>query len=182
MSPDPSPPAASGPLPNPPPAESAPHAAAPPDVDTTLPLFTRREHRGEADLDITPMIDVTFLLLIFFLVASVPDVEYAVDLPTARYGTTVSARASTIITIAEGPGAAAQVFLADGARGTPLPEDPAEREKQIVAAIEEGLREGRPHVLIKAARGVRHRVVSRVAEAAGYVEGIDLHLAVLETD
>ena len=35
---------------------------------------------------------------------------------------------------------------------------------------------------MKAEKGVKHRDVSRVAAAAGLVEGIQLHLAVMEID
>jgi hypothetical protein len=41
-------------------------------------LHPRRQVQPEEELDITPMIDVTFLLLIFFLVASIPDAQTSV--------------------------------------------------------------------------------------------------------
>lgn len=43
---------------------------------------------GEADIDMAPMIDMVFLLLIFFMVASVvSELDKAkVDIPTSRYG------------------------------------------------------------------------------------------------
>ena len=179
MSPESPPPASESVPAQPPPPASLPAV----DDGGIRPLLPRREHRAEADLDITPMIDVTFLLLIFFLVASTADMERAVDLPPARYGTAVSARTSTIITLVEGsPGAPAAVYLADGVIGAPRAAGPGQRDVEIMEAVEEGFREGRESVLIKAARGVRHRDVSRVAEAAGRLEGIQLHLAVLETD
>ena len=51
---------------------------------------SRRFTQSDDEMDITPMIDITFLLLIFFLVASTPDRQTAVDLPTARFGRGVS--------------------------------------------------------------------------------------------
>ena len=42
----------------------------------------------KTELSITPMIDVTFLLLVFFLVCSKVATQDAVDLPPARYGPT----------------------------------------------------------------------------------------------
>ncbi|MHB1037179.1 MAG: biopolymer transporter ExbD [Pirellulales bacterium] len=141
----------------------------------------RRPLRQATDIDMTPMIDLTFLLLIFFLVGSRPDMQTAVELPPARYGKGVSPRTSVIVTLAErgGPGPAL-VYLADGKVGTPLSADPVIEESAIVKAVEQGLREGKPTVLIKAEKGVRHREVARVAEAASRVEGIKLHLAVFE--
>ena len=45
------------------------------------PVLKRTPLPNDQNLDITPMIDDTFLLLIFFLVAPVPDVQAALDLP-----------------------------------------------------------------------------------------------------
>ncbi len=45
---------------------------------------------ADADLDITPMIDVTFLLLIFFMVTSTMQGTPDRDIPTAKSGTAKS--------------------------------------------------------------------------------------------
>ena len=50
------------------------------------PILPHRRVKNSADLDITPMIDIVFLLLIFFIVASVPDPQVEADLPHARHG------------------------------------------------------------------------------------------------
>ena len=144
------------------------------------PVIAHRPLKETADLDITPMIDITFLLLIFFLVASTCDVQTAVELPPARYGKGISERTSVIITVAErgGPGPA-QVYLADGKSGAPLPDDPAAQEEQIIAAVRDS---DKSNVLVKAEKGLLHREVSRVAAAVGQVEGIKLHLAVFEIE
>ncbi len=147
------------------------------------PVLTRRPLDDKADLDITPMIDITFLLLIFFLVASIPDPQSAVELPPARHGQGVSKRTSFIVTVAErdGPGSAL-VYLGDGKSGELLSDDPKAQEERIAAEVETAFHEGKSSVLVKAGRGVLHREVSRIAAAAGRVEGIKLHLAVLEVD
>ena len=44
----------------------------------------RRRGSEEPKMDITPMIDVTFLLLIFFIVASRLDTQMVVDLAKAH--------------------------------------------------------------------------------------------------
>ena len=147
------------------------------------PVIVRRPVKDTADLDITPMIDITFLLLIFFLVASTADVHTSVKLPNARHGKGVSERTSIIITVAErgGPGPAL-VYLGDGTNSTPLTDEPDAQQEQIAKAVQEAFDEGRSTVLIKAAKGVLHREVSRVASAAGLVENIQLHLAVFEVE
>ena len=151
------------------------------DEEEEGPALPHRPVRDTADMDITPMIDITFLLLIFFLVASIPDASTAVQLPPARHGKAVNPRTSVILTIAEGGGPeGVSVYLGDGKTGTALPPDPETQESLIARAVREGFAEGRQTVLIKAEKGVKHREVSRVSAAAAHVEGIQLHLAVLE--
>ena len=53
------------------------------DEDQAGSAIARRHVKDEGDLDITPMIDITFLLLIFFLVASTSEMQDAVKLPEA---------------------------------------------------------------------------------------------------
>ena len=146
------------------------------------PVFRPRPIRDESEMDITPMIDMTFLLLIFFLVCSTASVQTAVELPPARHGTGVSDRTSVIVTIAErgGPGPAL-VYLADGKVGPPLPEDEDLQADKIAQAVEQGLEQGKTTVLIKAEKGVKEGDVYRVGTAVGRVEGVKLHVAVLET-
>ena len=134
-------------------------------------------------MDIAPMIDVTFLLLIFFLVASTHNADVAVDLPPARYGVGVAAESSVVVTLEVADAAsAARVYLADGTVGDPLPSDTAIQSAQIADAVRDGLSQGKSRVLIKAERGVKHRDVSRVAAAAAEGGDVSLHLAVLEIE
>ena len=149
------------------------------------PVLMRRPVEDTADLDITPMIDITFLLLIFFLVASVPDASTAVKLPPARYGAGVSDRTTVILTIAATEDGKSQVFLHDGTGDDPLiddPENPQLLDDQVTAHVQEGIRSGKSGVLIKAGKRVLHRDVNRIAAAAGQIkgEGVPMHLAVFE--
>ncbi len=147
------------------------------------PVLTRRPLDDKAELDITPMIDITFLLLIFFLVASIPDPQNSVELPPARHGQGISKRTSFIVTVAERDGSgSALVYLGDGKSGELLPDDPAAQEERIAAEVETAFHEGKSNVLVKAGRGVLHGEVSRIAAAVGRVKGIKLHLAVLEVE
>jgi biopolymer transport protein ExbD len=141
----------------------------------------RRPKREADEVDMTPMIDCVFLLLIFFLVGTIPDVKTAVELAPARYGTGADPHTSTIVTIADrGSPGPALVYLADGKIGAPLPDDPKVQQAAVTAAVKKGSLEGKTSVLVKAERSVKHREVSRVATAAGAVEGIRLYLAVFE--
>lgn len=155
-------------------------------ADDPIPRFHRTRDLADAEMDITPMIDMTFLLLIFFLVASRIDATTSVDLPPARYGAAVPLKESVVLTVAPGDEGTARVYRGDGT-------DPKNefaslnlqtQEDQIVQYLQSELATATPprhHVIIKAARGVKHREVARVARAVGKVEKIEqLHLAVLE--
>jgi len=142
-----------------------------------------RRRLADAEMDIAPMIDVTFLLLIFFLVSSTHDAAARVELPPARYGVGVGADSTVVVTIAVADSSdRATIFLADGTVGDPLPDDANLQAKRIAQAVREGLSLGKSKVLIKAERGVKHRDVSRVAAAAAEGGEVSLHLAVLEIE
>jgi len=134
-------------------------------------------------MDITPMIDITFLLLIFFIVCSTPDQKSGIELPQARHGKGVGERNSVIITISDEGIDSAPVYLADGKTGDSLPKDFDQQAELIREAVEKGRRqEGKENVLIKADRNVASREVARVIKAVSAVEGAKIHLAVLESD
>jgi len=149
-------------------------------------FLPRRRMKESADLDITPMIDITFLLLIFFLVASTPDSQTAVDLPPAEHGKGVSEQNAVILTVAHrGENRTPAVYVADGKIGAPLPDEVEAQEARIVQAVEQGFFvDGKSAVLVKAEKNVKHRHVSRVAAAAGsaQVDVLKLHVAVLEVE
>jgi len=155
-----------------------------PQASTLAPSMRRpRAVAAEDDVDITPMIDITFLLLIFFLVTSTPDEDTAVILPEALHGDAVSQLESTIFTIGEAPGDVAPVYAADGKIDSAiLPEIDEQRDASIREAVQAGLGENKTNVIIKADRGVAYRHVAAVIDSVSRVDGINLHLAVLDTD
>ena len=164
-------------------------------------------NRANIGFNMTPMIDIVFLLLIFFLVASIPDMQVEADLPPARHGVGVNPRSAIVFTLAERAGReSARVYLSDGKSGQPipadlagqdaaidralrgasgvlLPDDIGEQEAIIRRAVSTGFhRDGLTTVLLKAEKGVLHRDVARVAQAVADAdaEGIQLNLAVYE--
>jgi biopolymer transport protein ExbD len=145
------------------------------------PIKPRKPAVEDTEMDITPMIDCTFLLLIFFTVTSTPDAQTALNLAPAKHGVGVSIQDSVMISVADAGEGKADIYLGDGKVGQPLSGTPEEQDAQIKQAIEEGLATGKANVLIKAEKGVLHRDVSRVATAAGAVEGVNLNLAVMES-
>lgn len=151
------------------------------DDDLDEPISLARRRIDEPELDITPMIDMTFLLLIFFLVTSVPDVQKALSLPPARHGVAVDTRAALIVTLAETGAAEPDVYLADGRVGAPLSHQPAEQETAIKQAVRDAIGQGKTSVLIKAERGVLHRYVARVSAAASSAGEVGINVAVMES-
>ncbi len=68
--------------------------------EANIELPKRKRNPDDGELDITPMIDVTFLLLAFFVVVSRMDPQAAVALPLASYGDSVQDKeAVTLIVI-----------------------------------------------------------------------------------
>ena len=153
------------------------------DEEDLGPVLPRRPVDEGAEMDITPMIDITFRLLIFFLVSSTTAAQNALELPPARHGTGVSARTSVVITVADrGSSGPALVYLGDGKVGKPLPEDEESMAEEVAHAVEQGLESGKQTVLVKAEKGVKHGDAWRVYTAVGQVEDVQLHVAVLEIE
>jgi biopolymer transport protein ExbD len=141
----------------------------------------------DAEMDIAPMIDCTFLLLIFFIVCSHIGQNASVDLPKAKYGVAVSAKYSVILTVAVGEGDMARVYQGDGLDESKLIPGGtiAEQEDAIAQYVQDALANNTDlkSVLIKGARNLKHREVSRVCKAAmRNVELSSLYVAVMETN
>ena len=131
------------------------------------------------EMDITPMIDITFLLLIFFLVSSKMTAEQAVDLPKARHGGVVAGKESVILIMKRGTGDQADVQKADG---TAFSLDLEQQNAEIAEYVQQGIDAGKQHVIIKAEGSVRHGEVGRVSEAISesLEEGEVINIAVME--
>ncbi|MFI4874993.1 MAG: ExbD/TolR family protein [Blastopirellula sp. JB062] len=139
--------------------------------------------KDEADLDITPMIDITFLLLIFFLVASRLDSDSVRNLPDAKQGISVSATETVVLTItSDGTAAdASAVFLGDGPdQDTRAPDNFEAQETAIMAYVEREMQSRSARaVLVKAEKDVRAGEVVRVMRAAANIEGAEVSKAYL---
>jgi biopolymer transport protein ExbD len=130
------------------------------------------------------MIDITFLLLIFFILASKMDSAADVSLPPARYGAAVVEKSSVVVTLAEDDNGKALVYCGDGMNASrQVPGDDLEAQEDEVAGYveEEMAKGGKEYVLIKAAKGIKHREVSRISKAATRSELVQqLFVAVME--
>lgn len=119
----------------------------------------------EMELDITPMIDVTFLLLIFFMVTSTMQAEKDLDVPVARHGVSVETADSTIVEIQNrgGTGAAEPVIV--------IGENSNATLDDVRAFVKEGIESGQTNVIIRADREISHGFVLEVTKAIDSVEG-----------
>ena len=68
----------------------------------TMELPKRKRNADDGELDVTPMIDVTFLLLEFFVVVSKMDPQASVPLPSASYGVAISDKECVTLIMAFG--------------------------------------------------------------------------------
>ena len=153
------------------------------DSHSLVPRNKRK--REEAEMDITPMIDVTFLLMIFFMVAAKIDPQAAVALPSAKHGDAIPEKNCVVIVIAEGPANTAQIYLGAGKDADTLLESSLsleEQEKLIGEYIDKGLNDDEKEaVLIKAESAVKARETNRVYKAVSAVmEEGSIHTAVHE--
>ena len=135
--------------------------------------FSRKRSEYDAELDITPMIDVTFLLLIFFMVTSTMQPDEALDIPTSVHGLGVEANSAILITISAGD--PPLINLVEDKNHT---EDP----ETVGPYVQSRMQQGRKHVIIKAERLVRHGFVQKVTREANAVikefEGARFSIAV----
>lgn len=151
--------------------------------DIAQPLMRSKTY-DDSEMDITPMIDITFLLLIFFIVASKMDAGADVMLPPARYGKPVPEKNSVVLTLLAGEEGRADVYKGNGGSPDNFIDggDLEAQEDEVAAYVEEEMAAGdKHHVLIKAEKGIKHREVSRIAKAATRAETVQqLFIAVLE--
>ncbi|MDA1051307.1 MAG: biopolymer transporter ExbD [Planctomycetota bacterium] len=158
--------------------------AAPPHSGTMKP----RRALEDTEMDITPMIDITFLLLIFFIVASKMDEAANVPLPPAKTGKAILVKQCVIITV--GPGDTddtAKVYAGDGDAPENLVDssDVDALEKALQDYVEEQVSSD-PHktmVLIKGGKGVKYKHVYMVGKSAARVAAItQMNWAVMEVN
>jgi biopolymer transport protein ExbD len=143
-------------------------------------LVARKPLVDDARFDVTPMVDLVFMMNIFFLVTWIAAALAEVDLPAARHCVAVDPDTATIVTVTINESGATAVYLGDVQRGAEI--EAAQIEARVNEAAHNGLQQGKSTVLIKAAREVRLRDVARIANVATAIKGIKLNLAVMEKE
>ena len=141
-------------------------------VDPNELVRIGRKRGGDpgGDLDITPMIDVTFLLLIFFMVTSTMSSQQELDVPQARHGANVDEGAAIMIVI----------HSPKSVGGEPV----IELDRAVAGLADVGpyvkaeAGKGKTEVVVKAGREVPHGFVQQVFREASTVEGMSFSLGV----
>ena len=156
------------------PAPAASSAPSPFDEDMLVP---KKSLADDARFDVTAMVDLVFMMNIFFLVTWAEMARAEIDLPTARHCAAAERGRSTVFTITVLKGAPA-FYVGDGTGAGQL--SPGEIDQRVTTAVENGLREDKDIVLIKAEKDVLLRDVAHIASVATAVKGTKLMLAVIE--
>jgi biopolymer transport protein ExbD len=152
-------------------------------TDLTLeddpPVSTGGRKEPDSELDITPMIDIVFLLLIFFIVTSKMQPEQVTDLPKARHGEGIASKQWIVVNVKRGAGDDAEVTRKDGSS---FSNDKEEQNQQVEDYVKEGIEQGMKLVVIKAEGGVRTGEISRLRTAisGALEEGQEINIAVQE--
>ena len=104
---------------------------------------SRKRNKDEMDLDITPMIDVTFLLLIFFMVASTMQARPDMDVPASRHGDGIESKYTVtfFIIAAETQGQAPKIT---DERGTPF------TIEEMAAKVRSEFQSGKTKLILRA--------------------------------
>jgi biopolymer transport protein ExbD len=132
----------------------------------------RKKNKSEAELDITPMIDITFLLLIFFMVTSTMQANKDRDIPTATSGGQVNTVGMLEI-----------VILAPSSRGADcdmLLEGKPATQDEIRALIQQEAAVGEIEVMVMAEGQVPNGVVGELEALLGEIEDVTYHFGVQE--
>jgi biopolymer transport protein ExbD len=143
-------------------------------------LMPRKPLVDDARFDITAMVDLVFMMNIYFLVCWITSALAEVDLPPARHGRAIDTDMAITVTITGEKGKQPSVYLGERKAGGEIA--PSDFSVKITPAVAEAQRAGKNVVLIKAEKAVRFRDVSRVAAAAAEIKGMKLHLAVMEKE
>jgi biopolymer transport protein ExbD len=142
----------------------------------------RPPKRHEAEIFITALIDITILLLGYFILCSTVDSSAAVDEPLARNGIGVPERLTVPVVVAPSDGELPVVYLG-GHKNAPKAEgDLASIEQQIEQYVhQELLNAEKTTVLIKAEKHVkvRHLQTVKAAVSRALDDDQSLHIGVV---
>ncbi len=144
-------------------------------------LMPHRTDDEPPEFDITAMVDLVFLMNLYFLVTFLSVVMGELALPPADHASPLNAETAVILSLVRSlDGQSVVVYLGDVSKAEPI-NDVAEQEERVKAAIEEGVAAGKTSVLLKSESKVRLADLFRISSlVAGH--DLKLHVAVLERE
>ncbi len=127
-----------------------------------------RKRREDDEMDITPMIDITFLLLIFFIVCSTMDPTKIGGIPEADNGLAVSSKDSAVIFIEPGSGDNVVLSTPDGTQFS-ADEDAQASEiiEYITSELEKSSGKSKRYVMLFGDANVKVGQVTRIQKLIG---------------
>jgi len=127
-----------------------------------------RKQRDDDEMDITPMIDITFLLLIFFIVCSTMDPTKIGGIPEADNGLAISAKESAVIFIQPGSGDSVILSTPDGKQfSTDEDVQATEIIDYITGELERSLGASKQYVMLFGDENVKVGQVTRIQKLIG---------------
>ena len=131
-----------------------------------------RAKTSDGEVDMTAMIDCTFLLLIFFMVCSTMQRQLDIDLPIALHSVGVETPGAAIVTIRAGtPTTGPQILLGDGVGEEATIDD-------IRRFVSEAVTAGKANIVVKAEGDVSQGFLEDVVRQISAVEGAKLYVGV----
>jgi biopolymer transport protein ExbD len=144
-------------------------------------LIARRSDEETPEFDITAMVDLVFLMNLYFLVTFLTVAMGEMSLPAADHAQALNSDTAVVLSLARSlDGESVTVYLGDGRKGEAI-EDVAQQEQRVQAAIEEGVAAGKEAVLLKAESNIRLADLFRISSLVSGHE-LKLHVAVLERE
>ena len=143
-------------------------------------LVGRKSQQETPEFDITAMVDLVFLMNLYFLVTFITVALAEINLPTASHVEPLDADEAVVLTLLGSLDGKSVSVAIGGDDATPVTGVDAQNER-IAAAVERGAADGKTAVLIKAEKKVRLGELFRIATAASGA-GLRLNVAVVETD
>lgn len=159
-------------------ADNSPPRKSTPASFEDCQLMPKKRTPDDAHFDVTPMVDLVFMMNIYFIVSWLVAAMAEIDLPSASHCTATNLDEAIVVTIKTEGSQKPTYYLGDASPEAVM--KPAEFEKRLAAEAETSYHE-KNSVLIKAEKDVMLKDVVRVATAAAAaIKGSKLNLAVLE--
>ena len=125
-----------------------------------------KKNLADGEMDITPMIDIVFLLLIFFVVTSKMTAEQAPKVPAAKHGVSIDIRSSIALIVSRGGG---ETALIRTDTGRAFSSEPEQQTAEIIEYVQGELDKGKTEVLLRAEGDVKNGDTKRIRDALAEV-------------